>query len=293
MTADSNTDSDDRTFVITGGNSGIGLTTAVALARRGGRVVICCRDQTRGRAAVDEIAAAAGAGTVELAELDLASFESIETCAAELDGRFGEIDVLINNAGLIHDEFSTTEEGFELTFGVNHLGHFHLTSLVAPAIKRARAPRVINLASLAHLWAPRGVDPHKMNAPGSYHAWLNYGRSKLANIQFTQELARRWRADGVAVNAVHPGSVNTRFGKDGDLSGVMAVLMHATPFVLVSPEEGAATSVFLATAPAGRRLTGQYWSKSRLARPAPWANRPEAAAALWDISEEYVRNRHP
>jgi NAD(P)-dependent dehydrogenase (short-subunit alcohol dehydrogenase family) len=282
-----------RTVVITGANSGIGLETAVVLAQLGDRVVIACRSAERADAAVAVIRTRSGSDAVESVELDLADFGSIQTCATELATRTPEIDVLINNAGLMLSERETTAQGFEATFGVNHLGPFLLTQLLRPQITAASEPRVINLSSLAHMWAIGGLKFDRLNGGKRYHGWLAYGRSKLCNIYFTQELASRWADDGVAVNALHPGSVNTRFGQDGDTKGLSGLLMKLAPLVTISPERGADTSVFLATSDSGGEQTGVYWSKRRPGRTAPWAKRPAAAAELWDVSEQYVAAGHP
>ena len=282
-----------RTVVITGANSGIGLETAVALAAIGDRVVICCRNPERAATALDDIRTRSGNDTVESVTLDLADFDSIRSCSAELAERAPTIDVLINNAGLILSERETTAQGFEATFGVNHLGPFLFTDLLEPQIKASELPRVINVSSLAHVWALGGLRFSRLNGGKRYHGWLAYGRSKLCNIYFTQELARRWADDGVAVNAVHPGPVNTHFGQDGDMKGLSGLLMKAAPLVTISPDRGAATSVFLATSDDGGEQTGLYWSKSKPGRTAPWAKRPEAARRLWDVSEQYIAAGHP
>jgi NAD(P)-dependent dehydrogenase (short-subunit alcohol dehydrogenase family) len=226
--------------------------------------------------------------------LDLTSFASIRACAAELATRTPEIDVLINNAGLILSTRQLTEDGFETTFGTNHLGHFLLTSELEAQIKAATAPRVVNVASIAHAFAIGGLNFDNLQMERRYNMWVAYGRSKLANIYFTQELARRWAADGVVVQAVHPGSVNSHFGSDGDTRGVMGwALNHLGPLVMVTPEEGARASVFLATAPEGAQSSGTYWTKQRKGRLMPWAKRPRDAARLWDVSEQYVADGHP
>ncbi|HKY15686.1 MAG TPA: SDR family oxidoreductase [Microthrixaceae bacterium] len=282
-----------RTTVITGGNTGIGLETAVGLASLGDRVVICCRNATKATAAVEEIRIRSGNDCVEWVPLDLASMASVRACAAVLAERAPVIDVLINNAGLILSTRQETENGFESTFGTNHLGHFLLTTLLEPQVTAAAAPRVINVASIAHCIAVGGLDFDDLQTSRRYYSWFAYGRSKLANIYFTQELARRWARAGVKVHALHPGPVNSHFGRDGDTRGIDGVLMKLAPLVMISPEKGARTSIWVATSPEGGLQTGAYWVRCRRGRLFPWAKRPADARRLWEISERFVAQGHP
>ena len=279
-----------RTVVITGANTGIGLETAVSLAAVGDRVIIACRNADKAATAVAEISLRADSTLVEAVALDLAGFESIRACAAELKKRCDAIDVLINNAGLVLSNRSTTTEGFETVFGVNHLGHFLLTDLLANLVKAAPAPRVINLASAAHWFAVGGLNFDDLQSIRHYNIWVTYGRSKLANIYFTQELAKRWKADGVAVSAVHPGMVRSEFGQDGDTAGITDSLLGLSRGFTISSVEGADTSVWLATAGTGGDLerSGRYWTKRKEGIMAPWAKRPVDAARLWAASEELI-----
>jgi NAD(P)-dependent dehydrogenase (short-subunit alcohol dehydrogenase family) len=281
-----------RTTVITGGNSGIGLETAVALARLGDRVLICCRSMDKAKVAADDIRERSGNDSVDIVQLDLASFASVRAAAEELAERAAVIDVLINNAGGILSRRAETVDGFEATFGVNHLGHFLLTTLLEPQVKAAPNPRVINVSSIGASFAIRGLNFDDMQTTRRYIGWFAYCRSKLANIYFTQELARRW--PGVAVNALHPGPVNTHFGHDGDTTWIEDRLMRiGSKLVMISPEKGAATSVFVATAPEGEQETGQYWVRCRHGRLPPWAKRQADAGRLWEMSVRYVADGHP
>lgn len=280
-----------RNVVITGANSGVGFETAVALALAGDRVVMCCRNPAKAADAAGQVRDRSGSDRVELVPLDLASFASIRAAAATLQELTPTVDVLINNAGLILSERTTTVEGFETTFGVNHLGHFLLTTLLEPQVRAAAEPRIINLSSMAHTIAVGGLNFDDLQSTRHYNGWLAYGRSKLANIHFTQELARRWT--DVAVNAVHPGSVSTGFAQDGDTRGVTALAMKLAPLVSITPMQGASTSIYLATAENGRRITGRYWSGSKPRRTAPWARNAESDRRLWTLSEELVAAGHP
>jgi retinol dehydrogenase-14 len=281
-----------RNVVITGANTGIGLETAVALATRGDRVVVACRNQVKGTAALEEIRRRSG-GDAELVALDLSSFDSIRAAAAELAVVSPVIDVLINNAGGILSRRQTTTEGFEMQFGVNHLGHFLLTTLLEPQIKAAEAPRVVVLSSVGHHGAIGGLRWDDLQSERRYNGWMVYCRTKLANLLFARELAERWKGDGVVVHAVHPGSVHTEFGQAGDTTGFSALLMKGSGLVSITPAEGALTSVHVATSPEAAATTGLYWTKCKPARTSRAARRPGGGPLLWRISEAYVAEGHP
>jgi len=281
---------EQRTIVITGGNTGIGLETAVSLASAGERVVIACRNPAKAEAAVTEISTRSGSGDVESVALDLASLASVRSCAEELARRCERVDVLINNAGLIQSGRDTTVDGFEMSFGVNHLGHFLLTDLVGDLVKSAPTPRVINLASMAHWFAVGGLNFDDLQSVRFYNVWVAYGRSKLANILFADELGRRWHDAGVCVSSVHPGVVRSGFGQDGDTRGITDGLLDVSRAFSITPDRGADTSVWLATSTAGADLerSGTYWANRKPALRAPWARKKIDAARLWAESEELI-----
>jgi NAD(P)-dependent dehydrogenase (short-subunit alcohol dehydrogenase family) len=281
---------EQRTVVITGANTGIGLETAVSLASAGDRVLIACRNPVKAADAVREISTRADSSDVSAVALDLASLASVRECADELGRTCDRIDVLINNAGLMLSRRETTVDGFETTFGVNHLGHFLLTDLLGDLVKAAPAPRVVNLASMAHWFAVGGLNFDDLQSVRFYNAWVTYGRSKLANILFTKELARRWHDDGVCVSSVHPGVVRSGFGQDGDTRGVTDGLLDLSRAFSVMPDRGADTSVWLATAAAGADLakSGTYWSNRKPALLAPWGRRSADSARLWAESRELI-----
>jgi len=282
-----------RHVVITGANTGIGLETAVALARGGDHVVIACRNPTKAEHALGEIRARSGSDLVDSIALDLSSFDSIRYAVNELESNLPCIDVLINNAGLILSKRTTTTEGFETQFGVNHLGHFLLTTLLRDKIVAADAPRVINLSSMGHWGAIGGLAFGDLQSSRFYNGWLTYCRSKLANILFTQELSTRWKADGVVSNALHPGVVRSEFGKDGDTGGISKLMVQAGEVMTITPEQGAQTSIHLATSREAGQITGRYWASSKVARTAPWAKRPGEARRLWEESERLVKLGRP
>ena len=281
-----------KTAVITGGNSGIGLETAVALARAGARTLITARDRARGDAAVAGIRDRAGSDQVELVVFDLASLKSVREGAAEILSRCPRIDVLVNNAGLVLGERQETTDGFEATFGINHLGPFLLTELLLERIKASAPARIVNVASTAHKGARGGLAFDDLQTTRRYAGMKAYSRSKLANIYFTTELARRLAGSGVTVNCLHPGTVVTGFGRDGDTTGVFRFgLSVIKPFVL-NAEQGARTSVYVASSPEIDGVSGKYFVKCRARNPSKVARDDEAAQRLWRVSEEFLA-AHP
>jgi NAD(P)-dependent dehydrogenase (short-subunit alcohol dehydrogenase family) len=279
---------DGRVVLITGGNAGIGKETAVALASEGARVVFTARDATRGADALAEIRARSGRDTVEVMVLDLASFTSVRDFAQRWSDGHDRLDVLVNNAGLVLNSRRETGDGYEMTFQVNHLGPFLLTRLLRDQLVAGDAARVVNVASDAHKGARRGLDFDDLQSTKGYRGFSVYGKTKLANILFTRELARRWDDTGVTANAVHPGFVASSFGRDGD-TGRLGALMFPLlkPFAL-SPEQGARTQVYVASAPELAGITGGYWVKSAPAAPSAAAQDDAAAARLWEVSEQLV-----
>jgi len=279
-----------RTVVVTGANVGIGLETAVGLASFGDRVIMACRNREKAEAAAIEVRRRSYSDAVEVVSLDLASFASVRECAAEIGRRAERIDVLVNNAGLILSERSNTVEGIETTFGVNHVGTMLLTTTLRPQLHGAR---IINLSSLAHFGAIGGIPLDKIVDPPKYRSWLAYARSKLANLWFTVELARRWNDDGIVTSAVHPGSVRSGFARDGDTTGVTGYLMSSPLSApsMISPQRGADTSVWLATADEPTTRNGLYWYKRKPSRTSPAAKDADGAAKLWTFTERLITER--
>ncbi len=279
-----------RTVVITGGNTGIGKEAAVALASRGATVVVTARDRAKGEAAVVEIAARSGRDDVGLVDLDLASLASVHRAAADVLDRFPRLDVLVNNAGLMLSHRLTTDEGFEMTLGVNHLGPFLLTTLLLDRLGESAPARIVNVSSIAHWWAIGGMAWDDMQFEHGFNGGQAYARSKLANVLFTRELALRLAGRGITANALHPGFVRSGFGQDGDIAGVSRLgLSLARPF-LVSSAVGARTTVYLASSPTVAQATGGYYARCRRRPTAPWARNTEAARRLWETSERLVAN---
>jgi NAD(P)-dependent dehydrogenase (short-subunit alcohol dehydrogenase family) len=282
-------DLDGKVIVITGGNTGIGKEAAVPLAGRGAQVVITSRNEQRGRAARQEIAERSRNDSVDVMALDLASFRSIRSFAADVLDRFDHLDVLVNNAGLILYRRAETQEGFEETFGVNHLGHFLLTDLLLERLRASAPSRVVVVSSGAHKGARHGLDFDDLQSERKYK-WMDaYNKSKLANIYFTRELARRLDGTGVTVNALHPGFVRSEFGRGGDLGGIYGwgIKYLASPFA-ISPEKGARTTAYLSSSPEVEGTSGGYFYKCRPSVPSRMAQDDDAARRLWDVSEKLV-----
>jgi NAD(P)-dependent dehydrogenase (short-subunit alcohol dehydrogenase family) len=278
----------DRSVLITGANTGIGKATAVGLARDGMQVVITSRDRARGNAAVEEIRAESGSDRVEVMELDLADLASVRTFADAYLASHDRLDVLVNNAGVVQGSRTQTRDGFETTFGVNHLGPFLLTQLLLDRIRESAPSRIVVVSSHAHKSARQGLDFDDLQSERKYSSFGVYGKSKLANIYFTRELARRLEGAGVTANAAHPGFVASRFGRDGDGGRLGEIAMTlGQPFAL-SPEKGARTSIYLAESPDVADITGGYFYKSKPSQPSKVALDDEAARRLWAVSEELV-----
>jgi NAD(P)-dependent dehydrogenase (short-subunit alcohol dehydrogenase family) len=279
-----------RVAIVTGANTGLGEETAVGLAALGFRVVMTSRDPAKGEAALARVRERAGSDAVECRPLDLASFASIRAFAGDVLAAHPAVHVLVNNAGLHLSDRRVTAEGFEMTFGVNHLGPFLLTGLLLDRLRSSAPARVVVVSSAAHRRASRGrpFDDHQTQRPPN-RGFRVYGESKLANLLFTRELARRLDGSGVTANACHPGLVATRFGLDGDTHGLVNAL--GRPFVRrvgLSPAQGAITQIWLASAPEVAGRTGGYFVNAKDARPAPAARDDDAARRLWTVSEELV-----
>jgi NAD(P)-dependent dehydrogenase (short-subunit alcohol dehydrogenase family) len=268
-----------QTCVVTGASGGIGRETARALAGRGARVVLVCRDQVKGEAARADIAA--GGGEVDLELCDLSSQASIRELAGRLQRGHARIDVLVNNAGLILPTRSTTVDGFETTFATNHLGYFLLTTLLLDLLRASAPARVVNVSSEAHRGATLDFDD--LQSERSYSSWTAYGRSKLANIYFTYELAERLRGSGVTANCLHPGVVASGFGRGKP--GIMRwAVTIARPF-MINEAKGAATSIYLASSPEVEGVTGKYFAREREKRSSAVSYDVGARRRLWEASE--------
>jgi NAD(P)-dependent dehydrogenase (short-subunit alcohol dehydrogenase family) len=277
-----------KTVVITGGNSGIGRQTALNLTRAGARVVITTRDEARGEAAVSDLKAQGGSDEVGLIVFNLGDLTAVRAGAADLLAMCDRLDVLVNNAGVVLSQRRESVDGFEATFAINHLGPFLLTALLMDRIKQSAPARIVNVASTAHNGARHGLDFSDLQSTRRYRGMEAYARSKLANIYFTTELARRLDGTGVTSNCLHPGTVATGYGRDGDTSGLLAFgLKIAAPFFL-TPQKGARTSTYLASSPEMIGVSGKYFIKCKPRLPSKAAQDDDAAKRLWQISDELV-----
>ncbi len=278
----------NKISIVTGGNSGIGLETCVGLAERGDTVYLCARNPTKGEAAVADVKERTGHDDVHLLPLDLASLASVRAAAQTFLSEHDRLDLLVNNAGLVLTDREETEDGFEATIGINHLGHFLFTNLLLDALKAAAPSRVVSLSSAGHTGS-RGLDfDDLMVERRTYSGVMVYCDSKLANVLFTTELARRLEGTGVVAHAVHPGVVRTGFAQDGDAKGWFywgAKLI--SPF-MTKPAGGARTSLHVATSEDAGTSSGEYWANRRRKKPSKQARDADAAAKLWAVSEELV-----
>lgn len=277
----------DKSVLITGANSGIGKATAKELARRGADVMITARDDSKGRAAAEEIRNATGA-EVSVGSLDLSQLDSVRAFASDYLGTHDQLDVLINNAGVMAGGRRETPDGLEWTLAVNHLGPFLLTYLLSDLLVSSAPARVITVSSEAHQREKGGLDFDDLEMRNGYSPSRAYAASKLANVLFTVELDRRLDGSGVTAKALHPGVVATSFGKDPESPKWMGLLMVGLKPFLRKPEQGAGTSVFLATADDTALDAGLYWSDEAPIDPIPAALDTQAAARLWSESEHLV-----
>ena len=269
---------DGKTCLVTGATAGIGRVTALELARLGAKVFVVARDPARGEALAREIQG--GGGKAELLLADLASQQSIRELARRLLARGEPLHVLVNNAGVFELSRRLNADGIEMVFAVNHLAYFLLTHLLLDRLRASAPARIVNVASDAHRWGT--IDFDDLEGEKSYRSMRIYGRSKLANILFTYELARRLEGTGVTVNCLHPGAVSTRLGaQNGAIARVLIGLLR--PF-LRSPQDGAKTSVHLAAAPEVDGVSGKYFIDCRPAQSSRESQDREIARRLWERS---------
>jgi dehydrogenase/reductase SDR family protein 13 len=270
-------------YLITGTNTGIGRATAEALAARGGRVILAARSHEKTMPVVHEMRARFPNTDIEFVLLDLADLASVKKAAATVASAGRPLDVLINNAGLASAERTTTD-GFEITFGTNHLGHFALTEMLLPLLTSAPQGRIVHVSSEGHRNAKAGIPFATLRtAVGRKEAFPMYCVSKLANILYTKELTRRLTGTRVTTYALHPGVVKSDIWRG--LPGWLQVIIKLP---MISNAKGAVTSVYCATAPDLATVSGRYYDKSREKEPAPLANDEKLARELYEWSDEAV-----
>lgn len=275
-----------KTALVTGATSGIGLVTARELARQGARVLLVGRDPDKAARALASVQLALGPeAPVAVKCYDLSLLRNVRALAHELEHELSQLDILINNAGIMPGRFALTEEGHELSWATNHLAPYALTNLLLPLLDAAGQARVVTVSSMAHWVGEIEPDRNVRNSPDKY-SWLTaYADSKLANILFTNELAHRLDLTGITANCLHPGLVDTGLMRPGT-SPVMKALWWAARPLMVSPERGAQTTLYLAASPEVARVSGRYFAGGRPARTSERAQSRTEANRLWRISAE-------
>ena len=279
------TDMNGKICLVTGATNGIGKAAAQALAQMGASVVIVGRNGAKTAQLVEEIRTASGNQNVDSLLADLSSQEDVRRLAGEFKSKYPHLHVLLNNAGGTFTTRQLTVDGIEMTFALNHLAYFLLTNLLLDTIKASAPARIINVSSDAHSGGK--IDFDNLQGERSYSSFGPYGNSKLANILFTNELARRLEGTGVTVNALHPGLTRTGFGKNNP-GFFMKIMQVIIPLVARSPVKGAETSIYLASSPEVQSVTGKYFVDCKVTQPALQAADGAVARKLWDVSAELV-----
>lgn len=269
---------EDKIVLITGGNSGIGKVTAKDLAMRGAKVILACRDSEKTSLALDEINHV-GEQPAENIPVELSSLESVRNLINECHSRFDRLDVLLNNAGVFPVKRQITEDGFEMQFGVNHLSHFLLTNGLLDLLKQAPAARVITVSSKLHKNGKIDFDSFKGGT--AYNSQVAYGQSKLANVLFAMELAKRLEGTSVTSNCLHPGAVRTDIVRD--LPWIVRMVIY---LMFISVEKGAQTNIKLATDPSLTDVSGKYYDQTELAEVSSQADDKALREKLWQVSAE-------
>ena len=272
--------------LVTGANSGIGMATALGLAQMGATVVMVCKDRTKGEAAQNEVKAKSGNDSVDLLLADLSSQQSIRQLAEDFKQRYTQLHVLINNAGVYNLSRRETVDGLEMTFAVNLLAPFLLTNLLLDVIKASAPARIVNVSSDSH--EAGYINLEDLQSKKNYRAMRTYGQSKLALVLFSYELARRLQGTGVTVNCLHPGFVATNIAQGNLPPLARAAVKFILSFFGTSPEEGAKTSIYLASSPDVEGVTGKYFVKNVPKRSTPISYDESLQQQLWEESAKLV-----
>lgn len=275
-----------KTALVTGATAGIGRETALGLAKLGAQVILVGRSELKARQVTEQLRTLSGNQRIEFLVADLCLMAEVRKLAAEFESRFGTLHALVNNVGAMQLRRQMTAEGLELTFALNHLSPFLLTKLLLPALERGAPSRIVNVSSGAHRGA--SLDFEDLEARKSYFAYRVYGRSKLMNILFTRELARRTMDKRITANALHPGMVASDFMKKPGGVGFLGNIYMS--IFGISCEQGARTSIYLASSPEVAHVTGRYFFKCKERSPSPEAQDDEAARRLWEISEQLTQS---
>ncbi len=275
---------DGKQVVVTGATSGIGRVTAKALARKGAALAIVCRDAAKGHALAAEIRSGSAEPRVDVFLADLSKQADVRRVAVELLERCPRIDVLVNNAGIVNVRRELTDDGLEATFATNHLAYYLLTRLLLERLVASAPARIVNVASDAHRFGT--LDPDDLQNAKRYRSMSVYGQSKLCNLLFSYELARRLEGTGVTVNALHPGTVRTGLGRNN--GGLLGLLPAILGLFFRTPEKGAQTSIWLASSPDVKDVSGKYFYDLREHRSNDASRDRELSRRLWDESARLV-----
>ncbi|KAM8714250.1 hypothetical protein ACLKA7_014393 [Drosophila subpalustris] len=287
------TDETGKIVIVTGSNTGIGKETVLELARRGATVYMACRDKKRTDEARLEIIRETNNQNIHFRELDLASLDSIRKFAADFKKEQNKLHILINNAGIMHCPRMSTKDGFEMQLGVNHMGHFLLTNLLLDLLKKTAPSRIVNVSSLAHSMGKMNFDD--LNSEKSYNSFDAYNQSKLANVLFTRELAKRLEGTGVTVNAVHPGVVQTDLLRHYKFfeTTIGRILVKGVQWVFFkTSKNGAQTTLYAALDPDLNGVTGLYFSDCKPKEVSNAAKDEKSAKLLWEESEKWTHSKN-
>lgn len=274
-----------KTVILTGTTSGIGYITARALAKEGHTLYLLNRNREKAERVKQQIVGLTENDQIHLVDADLSGMASVDAAVKQLQAELSRVDLLINNAGGIIPHYRETEDGFEYTFAMNHLGHFHLTTSLLPHLKKSDDARIINVSSEAHR-AGR-LDFNNLMLKENYNGFKAYANAKLCNIYFAKALTDRLRNTNITANALHPGVVNTRFGEQ--YKGIFKFILKAMKPFMTSPEKGAQTTLHVALHPEGAKTSGAYFKDRKVKTPARLANDKQAREQLWTVSESMIR----
>lgn len=278
-----------KRVLITGGTNGIGKVAALELAKMGAEVIIVGRNPQKTERVLNELKIESGSQKLDMLIADLSSMAQIRNLATEFLSKYDSLDVLLNNAGGFFNSYQQSVDGIEMTFALNHFSYFLLTNLLLDTIKKTAQDkgeaRIINVASGSHLQVRGGLTWDNFDDESAFSVIYTYGESKLANVLFTYELARRLAGTGVTVNTLHPGFTNTGIGQS--TTGILASIVKTVQrLVARSPEKGAETMIYLASSTDVKGVTGQYWYNRKAIKSSATSHDVEQQKRLWDVSAE-------
>lgn len=277
----------NKICIITGATSGIGIETALSVAEKGATLILACRNLQKAEKVIETIKSQTGNQQVEALHCDLDSLKSIQDFVKEFLSKYERLDVLINNAGLFSFDRQETSDGFEKTFGANHLGPFYLTTLLLDLLKKSAPSRIINVASKAHYRGNLNFDD--LQSEQEYKGFQAYSNSKLANVMFSSELARQLEGSGVVTNSLHPGVVATSLWPA--TKWYLKLLIPIIKLFMISPKEGAETTVYLAASDEVEGISGKYFDNKKEKYPSRIAQNVDLQKQLWEVSEQLINQK--